>query len=458
MKVRRLVWALVLLLGGCASYRPLPLDRHVRAPIQPGDIKVDAAVLRLFPPRHHRFDPERGLDMTDVAILAVANNPQLKLARDQRGIAQAQAFAAGLLPDPVLDLAHATPTAGPAETSPFALGLAYDVETLLAHPLAKRAANASAREVDLNLLWMEWQAIGAARQLFVRDVYQAKMLAVLREETSALAGQHARLVAAGGNGDVSQTAIATDLAAWQAVQARLRRAEQQHLKTRQDLNALLGLSPRARLHLVGPANIAAPDTTDVTRALNDLPRRRPDLLALQAGYRSADARYRQAILAQFPAIGIGFTRARGADAIYTRGFRLSLTLPIFNRNRGNIAIAGATRKALHDEYAIRLLQARAQVERIVQAQALLVRQRAQLRQASAFTSRTLDRVRAVAQPGDVSGVAKTRLRANALERKLALLNLDENLLEQKVALQLLLGTDRGFERADSSRRPGSPPA
>ncbi|MGH8146727.1 MAG: TolC family protein [Rhodanobacteraceae bacterium] len=454
MKTCGLALLLLLLLAGCATYQPLPLNPNARAPASPGDIKVNPSVLRRFPLRHHRFDPSRGLDMTDVAILAVANNPQLKLARDKRGIAHAQAFAAGLLPDPVLDLAHGTPTAGPAETSAFDLGLAYDVEALLTHPLAKRAANASAREVDLNLLWMEWQVIGAARQLFVRDIYQAKMRAVLREESGVLAKQHAQLVAASKDGDVARAAVTTDLAGLQAVETRLHATERQLLKTRQDLNALLGLSPKARVHLVGPTIVTTPSDADVARELEELPRRRPDLLALQAGYRSADARYRRAILEQFPAIQVGFTRARDADAIYTRGFRISLTLPIFNRNRGNIAIAKATRKQLHDEYAVRLIQARAKVERILQDQAMLARQRAQLQRAAASTAKTLDRLRSVALPGDVSGATQVRLQVNVFDRQLSLLGLDETLLEQRVALQVLLGATLPNDPLELPNRPG----
>lgn len=450
MKARGLTWMLILMLGGCATYQPLLLNQHARAPDRPDDIKVDPSVMRMFPPRHHRFDPGRGLDMTGVAILAVANNPQLKLARDERGIAHAQAFDAGLLPDPVLDLAHGIPTGGPAEASSFDLGLSYDVEALLIHPLAKRAADASAREVDLDLLWMEWQVIGEARQLFVRDVYQAKMLVVLREEADRLAKQHARLVVAGKDGDVSQAAVVMDLSELQAVETRLHDAERQFLETRQDLNALLGLPPRAPLNLVGPTTIAILDATEVRRDLDDLSHRRPDLLGLQAGYRSADARYRQAVLEQFPAIQVGFTRARDTDGIYTRGFQISLTLPIFNRHRGKVAIAKATRKKLHDEYAMRLLQARAQVERILQDQALLVRQRAQLRQAVSFTSRAMGRMETTAMPGDVSDAFKVQQQSNALDRRLDLLDIDESLLEQQAALKTLLGGAVPNDRRDEA--------
>lgn len=439
MSARHLVWMLVLLLGGCATYQPLLLDQHAHAVDKPADIKVDPAVLRLFPQRPHRFDPSHGLDMTDVAILAVANNPQLKLARAERGIAHAQAFAAGLLPDPVLDLARGVPTAGPSETSTFDLGLAYDVEAILAHPLAVRAAKASAQEVDLNVLWMEWQVAGEARQLFVRDVYQTKMLALLRKEVGTLARQHAQLAQAGAIGDVSQTTVAVDLATLQAVEARVHDTERQYLKTRQALDALLGLSPHAELHLTGPTAIQAPSDDEVSRALATLPRRRPDLLALQAGYRSADARYRQAILQQFPAIQVGFSKARDADGIYTRGFQVSLTLPLFNRNRGNIALTEATRKKLHVEYTLRLTKAQDQVEQILQDQKLLVQQRAQLQHATASASATVQRMRAIAMPGDVSDLALAQLQTNAWDRQLDVLDIDETLLEQQATLGTLLG-------------------
>lgn len=439
MRARNFIGVLVLLLGGCATYRSLPLNPDARAPRNPGNIEIPASVLRLFPQHHHRFDPAHGLDMIDVAILAVANNPQLKIARDERGIAHAQAFAAGLLPDPVLDLAHGTPTGGPAASSSFDLRLTYDVEALLAHPLARSAANASAHEVDLNLLWMEWQVIGKARQLFVQAIYQAKMLAVLRQEAGILEKNHAQLVAASLQGSVSGIVAATDLDRLQTVEARLHDAERQSLKTQQDLDALLGLSPEAQLHLIGPTAIPKPDEAAVARALDGLPHHRPDLLALQAGYRSADARYRQAILEQFPAIQIGFTRARDADAIYTRGFSITLTLPIFNRNRGNIAIAKATRKELHDQYTVRLTQARAQVEQILQLQGLLARQRKQLRQVATSAARTLDQLQAAARPGDVSTTSLIQLQTQAFDRRLDLLGLDEMLLEQRVALRTLLG-------------------
>ena len=71
---------------------PPPVDLHA--------LNIDAGKMPLPELRTHRFDPDDGLDITEVAMLAVANNPDLRLARDDAHIARAQAFAAGLLPDP----------------------------------------------------------------------------------------------------------------------------------------------------------------------------------------------------------------------------------------------------------------------------------------------------------------------------------------------------------------------
>ncbi len=428
-----------LLLAGCASYRPLPLDTHVRAPANPADIKVSAAAMPLPELRHHVFDPGNGLDMTEVAMLAVANNPELKLAREGLGIARAQAFAAGLLPDPVLGMARDFPISGPATGTAFDLGLSYDITSLLTRSTARQAAQASARQVDLNLLWLEWQVVSAARQLFIRHDYEEQALALLTQERELLAQRHARMVEAYHHGDVILGAVSADLASLQAVETRANGLQRQLAATGQALNSLLGLSARARLDLVGPSAIPAVTDTAVRRDLAELPRRRPDLLALAAGYQSQEAHYRQAILQQFPAIDVGFVRARDTGGVNTRGFRISLTLPIFNRNRGNIAIEKATRRRLHDEYAARLMSARADIERILQDQALLQSQRREIEQGIALAAQTLKRADAALAQGDLSETDYVLLKTAWLNRRLDLLNLNQSLLEQQAALQTLMG-------------------
>ena len=115
-------------------------------------------------------------------------------------------------------------------------------------------------------------------------------------------------------------------------------------------------------------------TATVSDALAALARRRPDLLALQAGYEAQEQKYRAAIMSQFPALTVGFNRARDTSNVYTTGFQINLSLPIFNRNRGNVAIEQSTRQRLRDEYQNRLNQAFADVAHLRADDAILSRQ------------------------------------------------------------------------------------
>ena len=436
---QRAVLLLGVALAGCASYQPLPLDTDVRAPANPADIRIDVSAMPLPQLRHHVFDPGDGLDMTEVAMLAVANNPGLKLARDERGIAHAQAFAAGLLPDPVLDLAGGFPFSGPDVDSALRLGLAYDLRSLLTHSEATQAAEASARRIDLDLLWKEWQVVSRARALFIRDNYQRQALVLLAQEHERLAQRHAEMVDAHRRGDVALGVLGADLVALQAIERRINDLQRRRAATDQDLNSLLGLSPRAALDLVGSPTIAPVSETTVSLDLAELPRRRPDLLALAAGYQSEDARYRKAILEQFPAVDVGFVRARDTGGTNTLGFDVSMTLPLFNRNQGNIAIEQATRQRLHDEYATRVLRARADVERILRDQALLRARRHDLEAGIALAARMRDAARAAMSRGDLSGAGYAQIEAAWIDDRLNLLAVDRTMLEQQAALQALLG-------------------
>ncbi len=79
----------------------------------------------------HPFNQAKGLDMTDVAILAVVNNPDLKVARDESGIVKAQLIAAGILPNPQLTGGLDFPLNGdPALVNAFNIGLNYRPECL----------------------------------------------------------------------------------------------------------------------------------------------------------------------------------------------------------------------------------------------------------------------------------------------------------------------------------------
>ncbi len=120
------------------------------------------------------------------------------------------------------------------------------------------------------------------------------------------------------------------------------------------MNRLLGQPAARELPLQAAPAAAWNPLPTLAEATADLEHRRPDLLALRAGYESQEARVRAAVQAQFPRIEIGLTGARDTDGVRTAGFGVVLGLPVFDRQQGEIARQRATRRQLGEEYAARL--------------------------------------------------------------------------------------------------------
>jgi len=440
VKTNLLLSLFIATLAGCAIYQPLPLQTRQQFPVGVPHLTVQSARMPLPELASHRFDPSDGLDMTEVAMLAVANNPQLKVSRDEAGIAQAQSFAAGLLPDPQLNLARDFPINGTGgNTSAYNLGLSYDVGTLITRSAAKDSAQAAQRQTDLNLLWQEWQVVGQARLLFARSLGRQQLLAVLQKEHALLFSRYQRTQKALAQGNLTLDAANTDLAALQTLDTTINDLSRQISSNQHDLNALLGLAPDIQIELVGDTQLPPIDENGLKLDMEKIGKRRPDLLALEAGYESQEQRFRQAILGQFPALNIGLTRSRDTSGLYTQGFGISLSLPIFNRNRGNIAIEQATRQRLHDEYQVRINTAASDIARILADQKLLEKQLQSVELGVVALGHAAENAQTAFDAGNIDAFVYTNLRSSWLGKQAEAIAIKQTLLEQRIALLALTG-------------------
>lgn len=430
-----------LALSGCATYRPMPLSERSDAVRHLASLQIDPQRMSVPELRTHRFDPSDGLDMTEVAMLAVANNPDLKLARDDLGIARAQAFSAGLLPDPQLSVSSDYPGEVGAVRA-FNYGLSWDVMSLLTRSANVKSAEEGTRKTDLSLLWQEWQTVAQARQLFVRVVTQDRIALALRRLVELDQLRYERTASAVQQGNSTADIESTVLASYRDVQRQAAEAERARNQARHDLNALLGIAPDVHLDLVEtpdesvPANDAAIDA-----ALRELPRRRPDLLALEAGYREQEEKYRAAILGQFPNLTVGFQRARDTSNVYTSGFQISLSLPIFNRNRGNIAIEHATRQRLADEFQNRVNQAYADIDRMRVDQHSFAAQREQNRVAVTRLAQMATQAQTAFDHHDLPLPVYIDAQTALITKQIDAANVEQTLLEERIAMNALLGGD-----------------
>jgi len=280
--------------------------------------------------------------------------------RQQAGIASAQVFAAGLLPDPTFSLGLDRVIAGPATALASALTstLGLDLTTVTTRQAMLARAQARVRQVRLDIAWAEWQTAAQARLLASQIVSQQRQIDLLRDMERTARDLFTRTGRAVGRGDMAGDQLqAARLAELDSIN-QLRGLEISLAQARGDLLRLLGLPPQTALALVPrPYQPPEADCASIANKINQ----RTDLAALREGYAAQSFAFRSATLAAFPLPGISINASRNESANRFLGPALSLTLPLWNRNRGGIAVEQATAGVLKAEYEARLFQARADV-------------------------------------------------------------------------------------------------
>jgi Outer membrane efflux protein len=172
----------LLLSSSCAFYQPQPLYDQPPLATYLGGLQFEAENLPTDgPTSRYQIDPTDGLDLTEVGILAVINNADLKVQRARLGVAGAQAFSAGLLPDPQISLGLDKPTSSiTGLVNGWLLGSSYDIVPLITRQARIDAARKGREKVHLDLLWQEWQVIQQSRSLAVRLQLEEQRLTLLR--------------------------------------------------------------------------------------------------------------------------------------------------------------------------------------------------------------------------------------------------------------------------------------
>ena len=349
-----LVWALVALSTGCATYRP--------APIEPLRVLDGLETIEWNPSAPSPEAPPGGgegpvVGPRELAAFAVSTNPQLAAARAEVGVSRALLVEAGLLPDPEFGWDAMNNVA-----SELVDGTSSSVDTIsgfgLMFPLLRPG------ERDARVGAAEWRAEEARRRVAAAEWSLTRSIHVAYEEVQAaellLSQTQSLTELAESTNDYfkrardagAATAIQANLAFGELQAMRLDsvRAEARVRQSRQELNALLGLPPSIELPLGSGADPSAHEALQAspsdltTHAVES----RPDLSALLARYQAAEEAVRLAVSKQFPQIAIGTG--------------ISLTLPFFSKfGRPEIRTAIAQREQLSREFTAAVHAARQEI-------------------------------------------------------------------------------------------------
>lgn len=434
-----LAWPLVLLAAGCAHYAPAPLNEHPAVLAEPvaGVLQTRASSIARPWLQPATVDLSAPLAPQGVAALAVVNNPDLIALRARADVTDAQAFAAGLLPDPTFSIGADKVLSGPDTFLNIASALGLDLNALRKRAVTRDQARAQAQQVRLDLAWAEWQTAGQARIQAVRIGGLCGIVDLSREADAAAQAQLARTVRAVARGDVpASDAETARIAAFEAAD-RYRTAERDLLTAKQELARLLGLPPDTPLAL---SPVALPPAPPPANRLFAIARdSRADLAALRAGYGAQEAAVHKAVLDQFPTLNLTVNANRDSAGNLLLGPTIDFTLPLWNRNRGGIAVERATREALKTEYEARLFQTRADIAAASAGIALARRQLAEAEGGLPMLKRQAEASGRASRRGDLSSAAAMTAAQQLRDRQLVIAQAHQAILEQTIALELLSG-------------------
>ena len=420
---------LLLALAGCASYHPLPLATQVPIPSSTHQTVAAAG---------QGIDFQQPLTGTEVAQIAVMLNPNLRALRAERGVAQAQVFAAGLLPDPQLSLSADLPSnVSQGYFNAYGIGLQWNLASLFTRSTRLAAARAQRRSVQYQVAWQEWMLANQAR-IQARRWYYLHRQETLAAAATQVSTQLYRVAQENlQQGDTTISSATLRQIAYLDSQDQQLALQRQLSKARLQLNQTLGLPPDFRVQVAAPRSLGAipPVSQLVALAIQH----RLDLRALRAGYAAQEAQVRTAILGQYPAFSIGVSHAADTSNIQTFGPSINLSIPLWNRNRGAIAQARATRAQLHAAYSARLFQTRAEISALVRDLQRLQAEITPLAQQVPALQKAEQRLRVAASEHDVTLLDYETVRSQSLAKSLQLLSLQEAQSTEEAALEMAVG-------------------
>jgi outer membrane protein TolC len=379
--------------------------------------------------------------MTDVAAMAVTQNPDLLASRRKLNVAHAQAFVAGLLPNPQLagEIDFPTQPGMAGLFNGYSYSLAEDIQGLLLTPSRRTAAQATEDQARLSELWDEWQTIEKADSLYAQKSFADEKAALLDEQERILATQADHSAQALTRGDTTIDLAGADAATALDIASQLNTAKRDALRADTDLKAFLSIIPQASLTLLPLQDPPILSKVDVETALDNIVKTRPDLLALQSGYKAQEEAVYQAVLSQFPAIALGGNRAADTTNIHSTGVTASVSLPLFDFGQGAIKVQRATREQLKAEYTARLDQTTADGWRTWQQCQLLREEIDTLEKRLPEFRKMADQAQRAYRTGNLAAATYVLIQTSRIARESELIDLRAALWSNELALRTLLG-------------------
>ena len=236
------VLLLLILLAGCASYRPEPLSTADRAAAI-GARSLDNPRLLTFMSLEHAAPPAQGRwDLADLTLAAVYYHPQLDIARAKLAEARAGVMTAGQAPNPSLSFEDLAFNAG-AGTWTVGPVINFLLETAGKREYRTKEARALVDAAHADLATASWQVRGGVRDALLALWAARRRLVLLRQRLELQNELVTLLEHRFAAGEASALELARERTSRNEISLALRNAERQGVDAR---TCLLYTSPSPR--------------------------------------------------------------------------------------------------------------------------------------------------------------------------------------------------------------------
>jgi outer membrane protein TolC len=332
------------LLAGCSTYEAKELNPATTQTQLESRTLADAGLTRTLTSHGAPVDGE--WDLARFTLAAFYFSPELDVARAQLAELEAGVTTAAARPNPTLNF---TPGYNPSATggvTPWILGYALDLPLELAGQRFYRTAEAQhqAEAARLTVAGTAWSVRHTVRRALL-ELHAATAAAALWREQTPLLEQAAHLVDAQVKaGEASPLEAAQTSVALHRAELAARESARTVHEARSRLAEAIGVSAAA-LANVNPSFRSLNDATaiDAPEARRWAAQNRADLLSALAAYAASQSALQTEIARQYPDLSFGpgyqLDQGEGKWAL-----SLGVTLPLFHRNQGPIALAQARRE------------------------------------------------------------------------------------------------------------------
>lgn len=290
------------------------------------------------------------LDFTDIASRVRSHHPSLKAARLAIDEARGRQLGAGRLSNPSLETSFQNESRVSPRSTIFSLDQAFPVTKRLG--LEKKLSAQLVQAAELEVRDVERRIIAEARTFAVKLLALEQHLTLHRQQMELARKLSTFAKERAAAGEVSPLDAAQAQVNLQRLLLETRKMETERLGLTGSLRPMLGIAATDTLQLSGSLT-----TTTLPSGMNW--HRRPDYLLAQTKSEAAQTEADLARARRWQDMSAGFFAAREQQDVAARttertgfvGFRISIPLPLWNRNQGEIAekAASAERARLEQE-------------------------------------------------------------------------------------------------------------